>query len=392
MTSILIAGAGIGGLSLVRALRGQKCVIEIAERSQVFDPVGVGIVLHPNGLEALAQLGLLDAIKGTSNVIARLEVVRDDATLSIPFCEVWDGAMHATRAVLRSDLHHVLWRGALEAGHHNIRWRMGCRVVGVESNEPCPIALFEDGSRKSYDLIVGADGVHSPIRRTMLPESAAVPANLFYLRWLAENVIGLETDAWRTIERPDCAYGFIPVGRNRLHCFVQLTTAEDPCLKGEEVPWLEKTFARGSDALLATLQARCGPIHAGFAWTVYPLQWGVGRCVLMGDSAHAISPTLSQGGSLAIEDALVLADALRRSDSVTEAIEVYRAVRQERVAWILRMSLAQLNSLRRRRSMGQTRSEMATSYLRHLYAPLRFNPLPDQTAVSFKENSESAKA
>jgi 2-polyprenyl-6-methoxyphenol hydroxylase-like FAD-dependent oxidoreductase len=252
---------------------------------------------------------------------------------------------------------------------------MGCRVVGVEPNESYPVAYFEDGSRGSYDLIVGADGVHSPTRRAMLPEAAAIPANLFYLRWLAENVIGLEADTWRTIERPNCAYGFIPVGRNRLHCFVQITTAEDPCIKGEEVAWLEGTFARGNDALLAALQARCGPIHAGFAWTVYPLQWGVGRCVLVGDSAHAISPTLSQGGSLAIEDALVLADALRRADSVIEAIEVYRAVRQERVAWVARMSVAQLNSLRRRRSIGQTRSEVAISYLRHLYEPLQFSPL-----------------
>src|SRR5215472_7360183 len=130
MTSILIAGAGIGGLSLVRALRGQECAIEIAERSRIFDPLGVGIVLHPNGLEALAQLGLLDAVQDTSNVVARLEVVRGGATLSIPFSEVWNGSMHATRAVLRSDLHGVLWRGALEAGHQNsIRWRMGCRVV-----------------------------------------------------------------------------------------------------------------------------------------------------------------------------------------------------------------------------------------------------------------------
>jgi 2-polyprenyl-6-methoxyphenol hydroxylase-like FAD-dependent oxidoreductase len=376
MTSILIAGAGIGGLSLVRALRDQECAIEIAERSPVFDTLGVGIVLHPNGLEALAQLGLLGAVQDTSNVVARLEVVRGGATLSIPFSEVWNGAMHATRAVLRSDLQGVLRRGALEAGrHNNIRWRMGCRVVGVEPNESYPIAYFEDGSRKSYDLIVGADGVHSPIRRAILPEAAAVPANLFYLRWLAENVIGLEADTWRTIEQPDCAHGFIPVGRNRLHCFVQLTAAEDPCTKDDEVPWLEKTFARGNDALLATLQARCGPVHAGFAWTVYPLQWGVGRCVLVGDSAHAISPTLSQGGSLAIEDALVLADALRRADSVIEAIEIYRAVRQERVAWVARMSMAQLISLRRRRSMGQTRSEMAISYLRHLYEPLQFSPL-----------------
>lgn len=382
MIRILIVGAGIGGLTLARALAGLDCVIEVAERFPSFSPKGVGIVLHPNGLEVLGRLGLLEEINAVSNVVDCMELARGGTTVTIPLCEVWQGVGHMTRALLRSDLHDVLLRGALEAHPHHMRCRLSCRVLSIESRDSCVVAHFEDGDTQSYDLIVGADGVHSSVRQSLLPESVASSTNLFYFRWLAENVIGLDPSTWRTIERPDCAYGFIPVGRNRVHCFVQLAAGAVPCPRGEEASWLEITFANREPNLLQSLDARCSTIHADFAWTVRPAQWGVGQSVLIGDASHAVSPTLSQGGSLAMEDALVLAAALRESESLTQAIEFYRSSRKERVAWALRMSVAQLNSLRRGRPAEHTSAAIAISHLQHVYHPLRCDPMPKLAATS----------
>jgi 2-polyprenyl-6-methoxyphenol hydroxylase-like FAD-dependent oxidoreductase len=380
MTNILIVGAGIGGLALARALQGFDYSIDIAERCPIFSPAGVGIVLLPNGLEALAQLGLLEEVNAVSNLIARMQLVRGKSTLTIPLSQVWEGARPSTRALLRADLHQVLCRGALNKDRHNVRCWLNRRVVRVESRNCRAEAHFADGSMQVYDLIVGADGVHSSVRQAVVPESRAASTDLFYFRWLAENVLDVEPDTWQTIERAGYSYGFIPVGPNRIHCFVQLTAEAAPCQRGEEASWLEHTFADQEPALVQSLRARFGAIHADFAWIVYPAYWGVGRCVLVGDSAHAMSPTLSEGGSLAMEDALVLAVALRQSDSVCQAIELYRSAREKRIAWTLRMSLAQLNSLRRGRVVEHTSAQVAISYLRHVYEPLREDPVPKALA------------
>lgn len=377
MTRFLIAGAGIAGLTLVRALRGLGHSIDMVERSPIFDPAGVGIVLHPNGMEVLEYLGLSDEISAAGNTITRMELTRGESTLTLPLTEVWEGTGRSTTAILRPELHRLLWRSAFLPEESGLRLQMGCSVIGVECPESQPVAHFQDGSHRTYDLIVGADGVHSTVRQSLFSNSAAISTNLLYFRFPAHNVIGLPTDVWRTVERPGASYGFIPVGRDRVHCFVQLRTESSPCAPGEEESYFRTTFGPWDPALAQTLAARCGRIHVGFAYMVRPVIWGRGACVLLGDSAHAVSPTLSEGGSLAMEDAIILSLALRQSSSITEAITLYRSLRRERIAWAHRMSMAQINSYRLTRAQSQVSSAIATQHMRSMYEPLRRSLVPE---------------
>jgi len=363
MLRILIAGAGIGGLTLVRALRDSGHSIEVAERAPAFNPAGVGIVLHPNGMDVLARLGLAEEIARAGNPLLHLEIVRGESTLALPLAEIWEGANRPTIAILRTALHQAL--------ADSVRVSMGRRVVRVESPERRPVAHFGDGGHEAYDLIVGADGVHSAIRQCLFPGAAAVSTHLLYFRFPARNVIGLSPDTWRTVERPGASYGFIPVTRDLLHCFVQVRAEENPCPPGAEEAYFRSAFAEWDGALQATLDARCGAVHAGFAYMTRPVTWGRGACVLLGDSAHAVSPTLSEGGSLAMEDALILALALRRTDNIAEAIALYRSARQERVLWAHRMALSQVNSSRLRRPVPQLNPGVAARHMRAMYGPLR---------------------
>jgi 2-polyprenyl-6-methoxyphenol hydroxylase-like FAD-dependent oxidoreductase len=374
---MLIAGAGLGGLTLVRALQGFDASIDIVERSSTFAPIGGGIVLHPNGMAVLAHLGLSEMVRAKGNVIRRMELIRGDHRLDLLLSEVWSGAPHPTISILRTDLHQILAQASLSVPQNNVRLRMGCRVRAVNISNREPEAMFDDGTTERYDWIVAADGVHSAIRRSLLPGSEAVSTNLLYFRFSAHNTIGLPPDTWRTVERPGASYGFIPLANNQVHCFVQLRTVENLDYRGAEEEFFEREFCRWDVALRQALKARCGPLHAGFAYMVSPFSWGTGACVLLGDAAHAISPTLSEGGSLAMEDALVLALALRRTNSIPDAIDTYRSVRQKRVMWCHRMALSQVNSLRRQRTQIQTDSGIATRHLQQMYEPLRANPIPD---------------
>lgn len=373
----MIAGAGLGGLTLVRALNGFDAHVDVVERSTTFAPVGVGIVLHPNGMAVLDHLGLSEMVQAKSNVIRRMEIIRGDHRLELLLAEVWRGAAHPTISILRPELHGSLAQASLFVRPNNVRLRMGCRVTAVKISDGRPEAIFDDGTSESYDLIVAADGVHSAVRRSLLPDAEAVSTNLLYFRFAAHNTIGLPPDTWRTVERDGASYGFIPLANNLVHCFVQLRTVEKLEYRGLEEEFFEREFCPWDAALRQAFNARCGPLHAGFAYMVSPFSWGSGACVLLGDAAHAISPTLSEGGSLAMEDAVVLSLALRRTKSIPEAIDTYRSVRQKRVMWSQRMALAQVNSLRRQRPQVQTDSGVATRHLQQMYEPLRADPIPD---------------
>jgi 2-polyprenyl-6-methoxyphenol hydroxylase-like FAD-dependent oxidoreductase len=364
-------------LTLVRALQNFEASVDVVERSPTFAPVGVGIVLHPNGMAVLDHLGLSHEVRAAANVVRRMELVRGDSRINLSLEDVWEGAAHPTMSILRPVLHEILARAAFAQGGTNLHLRMGRRVTAVDTSGDKPLAVFDDGTTGIYDLIVGADGVNSAIRRSLLPDSHAVSTNLLYFRFPARNVIALPADTWRTFERAGASYGFIPLGVDLVHCFVQLRATENPCPRGSEEEFFRREFCPWDDALRQSLGARLAPLHVGFAYMVRPFSWGEGTCVLLGDAAHAISPTLSEGGSLAMEDALILSLALRRATSIPEAIDLYRSTRQERVMWSHRMALAQVNSLRRPRSHAQTDSAVATRHMRQMYEPLRAHPVPE---------------
>jgi len=371
---LLVVGAGIGGLTLACALRDSDWEVDVVERAERVEGLGVGIVLHPNGMRVLDALGLADEVARRGNPLRRLEILRGDQCRSIKISDAWPGARHPTTAIRRSDLHDVLGRAALRQPG-SVRIRSGTRLEGLDDvRSDRPVASFADGARQRYDLVVGADGVHSTVRRLLDPAARAVRTPLFYTRFVADSIHDLDDDTWRTTERHDAAHGFIPLGGGRAHCFVQQRLS-DAAAKTDETPTLGEESLQEWDPVLAEAFARAEDPHRGFAHLVRPVAWGDGSCVLVGDAAHAVSPTLSQGGSLAAEDALVLARSLR-GPIPEDGIAAYRRARHQRTLWAYRMSLAQVNGLARRTMPTWTiDTAAATRHLAQIYEPLLADPL-----------------
>jgi 2-polyprenyl-6-methoxyphenol hydroxylase-like FAD-dependent oxidoreductase len=389
---MLVVGAGIGGLTLVRAMRSTDWAVDLVEQAPRFHPLGVGIVLQPNGVRALAHLGLFGEVAAAGNQVHYLDIVRGSAHRRLSLAEVWAGVDFPTISVLRSDLHQILLRAATSTPTPTstptgkLAVRLGAGLVRVERPDARPIAHFTDGSAAEYDVVVGADGVHSTLRRALAPGAVAVSTGLYYVRFQSSGISGQRdsasdtdsrpADTWRTIETADASYGYIPLGTDRWHCFLQLRTGAESVERDHVDPARLRAFLAGQDADLAeAFDLRIGAPHCGYAHLVRPISWGRGACALMGDAAHAVSPTLSEGGSLAIEDAVVLAASLD-GVAVDEGLAAYRHARHPIVAWAYRMSLAQVNSARRAREpVWAIDTQSATTHLRQMYEPLRAEPV-----------------
>jgi 2-polyprenyl-6-methoxyphenol hydroxylase-like FAD-dependent oxidoreductase len=366
---ILIAGAGIGGLTFINALGQVDCTIDVAERSDEFHPLGVGIVLHPNAIAVLDQLGLAGPVGAAGARLDTIELVRDTATLALSLPDIWQGLPYPTIAIFRPDLHDILVRKV--ESDPRVHLRMGTRVTGVVPLGPRMRVRLQDDTSEDYDLVVGADGVRSAIRQSLWPSAAAASTGLAYVRFPARHVMALGEHTWRTYEAENSSFGFIPLSNGRVHCFYQFRADEITLAPGDEDAFLRARVTTNNALLEQAMQARCGPYHVGVAMMVRPGAWGRNAAVLLGDAAHAVPPTLSEGGGLAMEDAFVLARVLKHAKSVADAIRHYESCRHDRIAWMYRMGLSQVNARRRGRSARLVDPATATLHMREMYSPLR---------------------
>ena len=205
---------------------------------------------------------------------------------------------------------------------------------------------FSDRSNGEYDLVIGADGISSTVRRLSL--SATPPVYSGHLAW--RSIAPIRPGGLTSLQfwlGDGCFFGLCPVGDGRTYGFGNVTgpRLQDP-VQGR-LGRLRDRFAKFGGLVqeyLASLdqdeQIHCGPIE----W-LEPDEWRSGRVVLIGDAAHASSPMMAQGGCMAMEDEVVLAKILCSADSTESALDAYVETRRLRVGWVRQQSRAVGESL-----------------------------------------------
>jgi 2-polyprenyl-6-methoxyphenol hydroxylase-like FAD-dependent oxidoreductase len=206
----------------------------------------------------------------------------------------------------RADLHALL----LEAAG-DVPIRRGLTVARIAGRA----VELSDGSGGDYDVVVGADGVHSGVRALAFG-AAAAPRSLDQVgrRFLAPRPP--EVTTWSVMLGRDASFLTMPLDDARAYCYWDGASAEG--------------FADPAAALLAS----AGEIHAAPIEEVALDTWVRDRVVLIGDAAHATSPNMAQGAAMALEDALVLAAALRAAASVPDALAAFESARRPRTDWV----------------------------------------------------------
>lgn len=328
---VLVVGAGVAGLALARALalRGRSCAL-VDRRTGPSDDEGLGLNLPGNAVAALAALGVADEVVDRGVRIRRREYRTASGRLLFAVDEerFW-GAGHPSVCVHRGDLLAVL-RDGLDV---DVRW--GGAVESVQSGVSDARVAFASGDVESYDLVVGADGVRSRIRRAVggeVPQPSAMTRSSW--RFVVPDP---GVDCWTAWSGAGGTLLLIPVDAQRVYGYASSTRQGTDA---SDESWLRTAFAGFPAVARAAVDAAldgAGSLYAAPVDEVRCATWSRGRVVLVGDAAHATGPVWAQGAALALEDALVLAALLDRDDWSGVGDELLR-VRGPRVAHVQAMT------------------------------------------------------
>lgn len=369
---VLVVGGGIGGLTMAAALRQLGLGAEIVERDGDWRPVGAGLSVQPNGLRVLSKLGLEAATIGSGCVIGRwLFADQYGGTLcEIDLGEVW-GDVGPCVGIARARLQEVLVAGA-----RAVPCRLGTSIAAIDQDSRQVSVRFTDGSAGAYDLVVGADGIRSAVRDLVFGK--AEPAFAGQISWRSLVPISLpgppSIQFWLG-ER--CFFGLCAVGGGYTYGFANITSERqhDP-VRGRLGRLRERFAGFGASVhdFLACLEDD-EQIHCSAIEWVEQERWHNGRVVLIGDAAHASSPMMGQGGSMAMEDAWVLAGLLHTEPTLEGALASYAQRRAPRVSWVQQQSRVVADSFN---TPPQARNEVLRSHgeaiYRNRYLPLTSEP------------------
>ena len=335
---VLICGAGIGGLATAHTCLQAGFDVTLLEQSRALHEIGAGVQISSNGTKVLSDIGLrhaIDAVAVRSQSFHVLTYETGEPIAEFPLGE--------TASKHYGDIFYQLHRAdlldALSAGLPDGILRLGARVDHIEQNADGASAILDDGEAVHADVVIGADGIHSAVRRSIgivddarfsgkLVWRALVPADRIAEYGFGENFYGYtgrDRMVWAYWVRPGQQFNFGGV----------VPSAEVHRESWDETGDLDELRTSFSNAN-PRLAGLIGTIDEAFITGLYdrdPLKnWTVGRVTLLGDSAHAMLPYLAQGACQSLEDAAVLARCLARHgrEAVNEALSDYELRRRPR--------------------------------------------------------------
>lgn len=338
---IVIAGAGIAGLSAALSFARAGHSVSIYERSPRLEEVGAGLQLSPNATRLLERLGVLDlllplAVNPEEIAIRRADTLRLLSTVPLgKFAENRWGAPYLT--IHRADLQ----QGLLEAVRREplITLELGASIDEAETRHDFVAATVNrNGARATItaDLVIGADGVWSTVRRSIdLTSSSRYTGYLAWRAILPDAPALFPRDRVTTFVHANFHLVAYPIQGGRAVNLVAVTRAPEPP-KG----WASQASGASLDASLrSAAPALRDAIRAAGPWTTWPIhevdpagRWSDGNGIaLIGDAAHALSPYAAQGAAMAIEDGAILARLVTNASSLPAALTSYETQRRERL-------------------------------------------------------------
>ncbi|HEX9357241.1 MAG TPA: NAD(P)/FAD-dependent oxidoreductase [Streptosporangiaceae bacterium] len=348
----LIAGSGIAGPAAAMALRkaGIEPVVYEAHTGSA-EGIGAFLTLATNGVDALRTLGadgpaVASGFPTTTNTLwsgtgKKLGASAVSMTLA-------DGTTGYT--LKRADLYRALQDQAASRG---IRIEHGKRLVGAEPADGGVRARFADGTHATGEILIGCDGIHSTVRAIIDPAAPAPSyAGLINLGGYVRGVrLAADPCSYHMIFGKRAFFGYALAPDGEVWWFANVPEPTEPARgslttigTSEWRQRLTALFADDAGPAVQLIQATSHDLAASPVHTVPHLPtWHTDRMIVVGDAAHAPSPTSGQGASLAIEDAVLLAKCLRDLPTPGQAFTAFEQLRRPRAEQIIKQA-ARINS------------------------------------------------
>lgn len=347
---IAVAGGGVGGMAAAIALQNQGHAVTVFEQARAFGRIGADVNLTPNAVHALDGLGIGDRLRATA--------ARPEFRIS----RTWDSGEETSRLPMSAaaeekygapqlTIHRADLLAALESALLPDTLIFGRRVADVCQSDDGATLIFADDSREDFDLVIGADGIHSAIRYALYGADDPQFTGLVSYRgvFAREDAPGLPNlDSFTKWWGPtsDLQIVTFPLNRGK-EIFVFATTGQkDWTEEGWTLPGdidalrdIYKDFHPEARALLMA----CRDVTRSALHVRAPMpRWSEGRVVLLGDAAHPMVPFMAQGACMASEDAVVLGCALDGVDpaGLPAALERFADIRRPRTTRVQEGSLA----------------------------------------------------
>ncbi len=344
--TIVIAGAGIGGLTASLALAARGFHVIIFERETALQEVGAGLQLSPNASHILIELGLEPLLAPRLVAPEAVNVMSVRAGRQIASIPLGDAARQRYGApywlLRRPDLQAALLSKV--TGHPQIELRLGAPVEDFSTNADgvTVTAQTATGPQQTTALaLIGADGVWSNVRSRLFPGTP--PCFTGRIAWRgtceASRLPGFDVRRVQLWMGPNAHLVAYPLAEGRQINLVAVTTGE-----WDRPGWSEPgdaaevagAFAAWPDAARTLI----GKVESWRRWALFGMPdggvWGKGRIALLGDAAHAMLPFAAQGAGMAIEDAVVLSDCLARDADMAAALARYAQIRAPRAGRVQR--------------------------------------------------------
>jgi 2-polyprenyl-6-methoxyphenol hydroxylase-like FAD-dependent oxidoreductase len=341
MDDVLIVGGGPAGLTAAIALAAKGIRAEIVEREAQWAPVGVGLLLQSPPLRALKTIGLLDACRAAGFVHESVSMCDSEGHVLQKVVPPNVNAPGDPPAVgmSRAALHDVLL-GALEPT--GVPVRLGTTVTAIEPAGERVEVAFSDGTSAGFDLVIGADGLHSTVRGLVF-EDVPAPRDTGQIIWRAPAPRPAALDRYLMLHKPREKVGLVATSDDSIYVF--MLEATDDYTRPPRDQWASMFAQRlrgyGSFApeLADAITDSQTVDYRGLQALLVPAPWHRGRVLLIGDAAHTTTPHLAFGIGMAIEDAIVLAELAAADLGIDELMGRFMERRYERCKLVVDNSM-----------------------------------------------------
>ena len=343
VNKVLIVGGGIGGMCAAILLRRQGIDVDLVELNPQWAPDGAGITISGPTLRALREVGVVDEVLRVGGSWRAVDFcdASGQLTATVPIASA-HGAddLPGAAGIMRSALAAILADATRGAG---ASVRLGVSFETLAQDAEGVDVVFTDGSRARYDLVIGADGVNSTVRRHVKPEFAG-PQFTGQGSWRA--VVPRERENSTIYMGKTTKAGMNPISATQCYLFVLdkregmdfITPEKWPQLLAELLEEFDGPLAGLREGLLDGTLEDHRVLYRPLMGHMIDGPWHRGRIVLLGDAVHATTPHLASGAGIAVEGALVLAAELARRHSLEGALLAYAGRHYDRARLVVSAS------------------------------------------------------